>query len=54
MAVEELIPVGERIDGIVVGPGIGASQAPEAPTIDLVFVDAGDGEPLESAAAPST
>ena len=55
MAVEELDRIGEGLDGIVVARVLETRAASRTPTRSTwSIVDAGDGEPLRSAAAPST
>jgi phenylalanyl-tRNA synthetase beta chain len=47
MAVEAMSRVGEGLDGIVVGRVLGLRPHPQADRIQLVDVDAGDGEALQ-------
>ena len=47
MAVEELVTIGEGLDGIVVAKVLETRPIEGANKIHLVVVDAGDGQPLE-------
>jgi phenylalanyl-tRNA synthetase beta chain len=47
LEVEELTPLGERLDGVVVAEIIGAEKHPEADRLQVCKVDAGQGEPLQ-------
>ena len=47
LAVEEVIPIGEGLDGIVVARVLDLRPHPDADRIQLVDVDAGDGESLQ-------
>jgi phenylalanyl-tRNA synthetase beta chain len=49
MAVDDVIVTGERVDGIVVARVLGLRRHPRADRIQLVDVDAGDGQPLQIA-----
>ena len=47
LAVEEVVPIGEGLDGIVVARVLDLRPHPDADRIQLVDVDAGDGESLQ-------
>ena len=47
LEVEELTPLGEGLDGVVVAEIIGAEKHPEADRLQVCKVDAGQGEPLQ-------
>jgi len=47
LAVEEVVPVGQPIEGIVVARVLDRAKHPNADRIGLVFVDTGNGEPLQ-------
>src|SRR4030095_3409926 len=47
MAVEQMSVVGEGLDGILVAAVLARRAHPDADKIQLVDVDAGDGEPLQ-------
>lgn len=47
LEVEELTPLGEGLDGVVVAEIIGAEKHPEADRLQVCKVDAGRGEPLQ-------
>ncbi|HJM31185.1 MAG TPA: hypothetical protein QGI23_02490, partial [Acidimicrobiales bacterium] len=47
LAVEEVSVLGEGLDGIVVARVLGLRPHPDADRIQLVDVDAGDGEALQ-------
>ena len=47
LAVEEVAPIGEGLDGIVVARVLDLRTHPDADRIQLVDVDAGDGESLQ-------
>ena len=47
LEVEELTPLGEGLDGVVVAEIVGAEKHPEADRLQVCKVDAGQGEPLQ-------
>ena len=47
LEVEELTPLGEGLDGVVVAEIVGAEKHPEADRLQVCKVDAGLGEPLQ-------
>lgn len=47
LAVEELVPVGQPVDGVVVAKVLAVRPHPSADRIQLVDVDTGDGAPLQ-------
>ena len=47
LEVEELVPLGERLDGVVVAQILGAEPHPEADRLQVCSVDAGQGAPLQ-------
>jgi phenylalanyl-tRNA synthetase beta chain len=47
LEVEELTPLGEGLDGVVVGQIVAAEKHPQADRLQVCKVDAGQGEPLQ-------
>ncbi|GAB3783312.1 phenylalanine--tRNA ligase subunit beta [Dyella agri] len=47
LEVEELTPLGEGLDGVVVAEIVGAEKHPEADRLQVCKVDTGQGEPLQ-------
>ncbi|MDO1529157.1 phenylalanine--tRNA ligase subunit beta [Fulvimonas sp. R45] len=47
LEVEELVPLGEGLDGVVVAEIVGAEKHPQADRLQVCKVDAGRGEPLQ-------
>ena len=47
LEVEELTPLGEQLDGVVVAEIVAAEKHPEADRLQVCRVDAGTGEPLQ-------
>jgi phenylalanyl-tRNA synthetase beta chain len=47
LEVEELTPLGEGLDGVVVAEIVGAGKHPEADRLQVCMVDPGQGEPLQ-------